>query len=218
MGFSTTCLPFLVYAVGLKRGMPLILLPSLASNFFIMKDAGHFREVLVRFWPMLLATVGGVIIGLWLLNLVPVIVATTCLGGVLSAYAIFGFFTPNFRLPAKVESILAPVSGLMTGVLNGLTGSQVMPVLPYLLSLNLNRNEYLQAINCSFSLSTIVMAIGLYKIGLLEVGAASITILSLPLVYIGTKLGGRVRNMLPDSVFTSFVHVFLFVLGASLIF
>ncbi|MEM7428428.1 MAG: sulfite exporter TauE/SafE family protein, partial [Pseudomonadota bacterium] len=59
LGFSSTALPFLVLALGLKTAIPLVLLPSLATNTAVMIDAGYFRETLRRFWPMYLMTLAG---------------------------------------------------------------------------------------------------------------------------------------------------------------
>jgi hypothetical protein len=45
-------------------------------------------------------------------------------------------------MPARLEKPLAPVTGLATGIVNGLTGSQLMPVLPYLMALHLERERF----------------------------------------------------------------------------
>ncbi len=217
LGFSTTCLPFLVYAVGLKRGIPLILLPSVTSNILVMVDAGHFREMAYRFRFMLLATIPGVVLGLWFLDVAPAQEAVVALGLVLISYALFAFFTPHLHLSAEMERVLGPVSGFCTGVVNGITGSQIMPVMPYLLSLNLNSDRFVQAINCSFTLSSFVMAAGLYYLGLLNLSAFGISALGLAFVYSGTKLGSKVRQLMSPVVFRRVVLLLLFGLGLSLL-
>ena len=42
LGFATTALSFLVYAIGLKEALPLLIVPSVVSNLIVMRDAGHF--------------------------------------------------------------------------------------------------------------------------------------------------------------------------------
>ncbi|KZL21516.1 Sulfite exporter TauE/SafE [Pseudovibrio axinellae] len=217
LGFSTTCLPFLVYAVGLKRGIPLVLLPSITSNILVMVDAGYFREMVARFRWMLLLTIPGIVLGLWWLNVAPTQEAVVVLGFVLISYALFATFTPDLSMGRGLERLLGPVSGFITGVVNGITGSQIMPVLPYLLSLNLNSSQFVQAINCSFTLSSFVMATGLYYYGLLDLSALGVSALGLAFVYLGTKLGSRVRQHLSPSAFRTAVLVLLFALGVSLL-
>ena len=83
LGFSTVCLPFMVLTVGLKAALPLLIIPSLASNLIIMRQAGHFRTTFHRFWLMLLTTVIGVFLGLALLSKVDGTFAGAILGLVL---------------------------------------------------------------------------------------------------------------------------------------
>ena len=216
LGFSTTCLPFLVYAIGLKAALPLLIIPSLASNVIVMRDAGYFKETVSRFWPLFLTALPGVVLGLWLLDSVDGKLAAAVLGLVLVAYCLFALANPHLRLPTNLEKPLAPLVGFSTGIFNGLTGSQVMPVLPYLLSLNLEPNRFVQAINCSFTLSSLVMAAGLAKLGLMTIETAVISICGLALVWAGIKLGTRVRSMLAPEVFRVIILVFLMVLGMRL--
>ena len=218
LGFSTTCLPFLVLAFGLKATLPLLIIPSLASNAIVMRDAGHFRETLRRFWPLFLAALPGVAAGLWLLDTVDVRMSAAVLGVVLAGYCLFALANPHLMLPSALERPLAPLVGLLTGLINGVTGSQVMPVLPYLLSLKLDPNRFVQAINCSFSLSSIVMAIGLSRLGLMNLETAALSVAGLIFVYAGVALGNRARRALKPDQFRVAVLVMLMALGGSLVF
>ena len=218
LGFSTTCLPFLVLALGLKATLPLLIIPSLASNAIVMRDAGHFRETLRRFWPLFLAALPGVAIGLWLLDTVDARVSAAVLGVVLVGYCLFALANPHLALPQALQRPLAPVAGLLTGLINGVTGSQVMPVLPYLLSLKLDPNRFVQAINCSFSLSSIVMAIGLSRLGLMTLEVAALSMAGLVFVYAGVTLGNRARRALKPNQFRIAVLVMLMAFGGSLVF
>ena len=103
LGFSTTCLPFLAMTVGLKEALPLLIIPSVSSNLVVMYGAGHFQETLYRFWPMLLATVPGLIIGLWALALVDGRLAGGVLGVVLILWCLFSYAKPELRLPNRWE-------------------------------------------------------------------------------------------------------------------
>jgi uncharacterized membrane protein YfcA len=152
LGFSTTCLPILAFAVGLKNALPLVIIPSLASNLMVMYSAGRFRETIFRFWPMLAATVPGLILGLWALSIVSGVQAGASLGVILVLWCVFSLASPELVLPKHLERTLSPVSGGLTGFINGLTGSQVFPLVPYLMMLKLERDLFIQGINCSFTL------------------------------------------------------------------
>jgi uncharacterized membrane protein YfcA len=217
LGFSTTCLPFLVLILGLKETLPLLIIPSLVTNIVVMAGAGRFRETCVRFWPMFLATIPGLLLGLWLLGQVNGRLAGAVLGLVLIAYCMFAFAKPEFRLPKGLERPLAPLSGVLTGVFNGLTGSQVMPILPYMIGLRLDRNVFLQATNISFTLSSLIMAVGLLKLGLMHWDALVLSTIGVLCATAGVRLGERIRHRLSPEQFRLMVLILLVAAGLSLI-
>ncbi|MEM9059186.1 MAG: sulfite exporter TauE/SafE family protein [Pseudomonadota bacterium] len=217
LGFSTTCLPFLAVTVGLKEALPLLIIPSVASNLMVQVGAGRFLPTIRRFWPMLIATLPGLLLGLWLLDRVDGATAAAVLGVVLVGYCAFAFARPDLRLPTRLERPLGPVSGFLTGIINGVTGSQVMPSMPFLMSLRLDRNMFVQAINCSFTLSSIVMMIGLSRLGLVPVTAIAVSILGIACAVVGIRLGERVRDRLAPEQFRLAVLGMLTLLGLSLV-
>lgn len=217
MGFATTCLPIIALAMGLEVALPLVLVPSVASNIIVQIEVGHFRESIRRFWPLLIAGMIGVVIGLALLTWMEARAAGAALGVVLFVYGLFALKTPNLALPAHLEKPLGPVTGLTTGIVNGLTGSQLMPVLPYLMALHLDRKRFVQAINCSFTASSLVMAIGLSKIGLMNVETALISTIGIVPVWIGLKLGGNIRRRLSPELFRKLVIYMLMASGVLLL-
>ena len=217
LGFSTTCLPFLALAVGLKDALPLLIIPSIFTNLLVMRGAGRFGETVRRFWPMLIATLPGLILGLWILDWVDGRQAGGLLGAVLILWCAFAFAKPELRLPERWERPLGPLSGFLTGAVNGVTGSQVMPVMPYLMALPLDRNAFLQAINCSFTLSSIVMAIGLQRLGLFTLDPVILSCLGVVVAFGGLKIGERIRHRLSQAAFRNAVLIMLTAMGLSLL-
>jgi uncharacterized membrane protein YfcA len=217
LGFSTTCLPFLVLAVGLEQALALVLLPSLTSNVIVMRSAGHFRETLVRFWPMFAATVPGVVLGLWVFAGSDTGFLVVGLGMVLVAYCLHGLSGARLVLSQAAVRRLQPASGFCTGLINGMTGSQIMPVLPFLLSMNLTPDRLVQAMNISFTLSSLIMAVGLSRLGHLSVESGIVSMAGVLVVFAGTRVGGRIRRSLSPEFFRKIVLVLLLLLGAILI-
>lgn len=217
LGFSSTCLPILVLGVGLKEALPLVLLPSVSSNIFVMATSGHFKEMTRRFWPMYLASIPGVALGLYLLAVIDARIATAALGVVLIAYCLFALASPNWRLPAGMEGPLKIPVGFSTAIVNGLTGSQVMPVLPYLLALPLTPAQFIQSLNISFTFASAVMALGLSKLGLMTVDRALVSFVGLLPVLAGVALGTRVRRWLSPDSFRKTVLAVLLMLAALLL-
>jgi len=217
LGFATTALSFLVYAIGLKEALPLLIVPSVVSNLIVMRDAGHFRATLIQFRLMYAAAPVGIFIGLALLMWLDPTISSAILGLVLIIYGVITITQPAFRLPTALARRLEIPVGFTTGLVNGVTGSQVMPVLPYLLSLPLERNVFIQAINISFTISSVVFAIGLAWVGLFTVDTTQISFVGLVAMLVGLKLGIPIRRRLPQSSFRRAVLGLLVLLGAGLV-
>jgi uncharacterized membrane protein YfcA len=91
-----------------------------------------------------------------------------------------------------------------------------MPILPYLMSLNLTKDELVQAINTSFTFASLVMLAGLNRLGLFTMEIGVISAIGIVPVTAGIWLGGRVRRLLPEETFRRIVLTLLMVLGAGL--
>ncbi|MCA8908686.1 MAG: sulfite exporter TauE/SafE family protein [Rhodospirillaceae bacterium] len=219
LGFSTTAVAPLALALGLPAALPLMIVPSLTSNVIVMVGAGHFRETVRRFWPLYLSALPGIACGLALLTWLDGAVAGACLGVVLAVYGVWMLARRSVGPPLAPRAArrLAPLVGLTTGTVNGLTGSQVMPVLPYLLALRLDPDRFVQAINISFSLSSLAMALGLWRIGLLTGDTLAVSVAGLAPVFLGTWLGAKLRRRLAPELFRRIVLTLLIVLGCVLI-
>lgn len=218
LGFSTTCLPFLVLSLGLEHAMPLVLVPSLTSNFIVHIQAGEFRRTARTFWPMFAALIPGLALGLWLLAHVDLGYASAVLGGVLIVYGVWALKNIEAMLPKNIVPALRIPAGLLGGLINGLTGSQIMPVLPYLLSQPLERNIFLQAINTSFTISSLIMVAGLATIGFLTTEIALLSTAALLPMFAGVSLGARIRAGMTTDTFRKAVLVVLIGLGGVLVF
>lgn len=216
LGFSTSCLPILALRLDLKVAIPLVIIPSIVSNVTLMIQAGRFREVMRRFWPLYVSTIPGLLVGLFILISINVDVARAILGLVLVAYTLLALSNRPFRLSGDWERKLKIVVGLSTGFVNGLTGSQVMPVLPYLMSLNLHRKVFVQAINISFTLSSIVMLFGMNHLGYLTANTFWIAVSSLVPVLLTVHGAGILRNRLSVALYRNLILIFLLIMGAIL--
>ncbi len=94
------------------------------------------------------------------------------LGGVLAAYALLALFLPRLSVPATAERLLSPVVGAITGVLTGATGVFVVPAVPYLSALGFSKDELVQALGLSFTVSTVALGIAMGTAGKRPAGGA----------------------------------------------
>jgi uncharacterized membrane protein YfcA len=217
LGYSTTCLAIMVTFIGLEKALPLVLIPSICSNLVVMFQAGHLVAMLKRFWLMYLLTLPSLIFGLYFFGTFGPKWPTLALGCVLFLYAAISLFAVELRLSETGERKLKGPVGILTGVINGMTGSQIIPVIIYLQALPLSRNEFIQAINISFSLSTVIMFIGLGKMGIFTVETGLISLIGLVPVYVAIHFGGIIRDKMSTEGFRRVVLTMLLLMGTNLI-
>lgn len=215
LGFATTCLGVMASYMDMRLAIPLVIIPSILSNALVMIDAGGFWKIMRRFWIMYVAALPGLGVGLWLLGGGDTTLPRAVLGSSMILYGVYGLWGGQFSL--NHTPVMATAIGLTTGFVNGLTGSQIMPVLPYLMSLNITKDELVQAINTSFTIASIIMLFGLGKLGLLSVNIMLISSAGIIPVAIGIWVGGRVRRLLPEATFRKIVLGLIAMLGVVLV-
>jgi uncharacterized membrane protein YfcA len=213
LGYSSTCLPILTLAFGLKEALPLVLIPSMASNICVIVSTSGFRASVQRFWPRVLSAVASVFAGLWMLTRMRGESAAAVLGLVLLLYVGFALANARFELSEARSRRFEPLIGAETGFVNGLTGSQVMPLIPYLLSLNLSRERFLQASNQSFTMSSVAMFVGLGAVGLMTARVVALSACGLVFMALGVRIGQRVSRHLAPQGFRTAVLIILAMLG-----
>ena len=201
-----------------KSGSPTTNYSIISIKFNRYATGRSFSE----YFPQILAYAtdyrNGGFLGLALLSKVDGTFAGAILGLVLIFWCIFSYIKPNVKLSTPKERPAGIISGLATGIINGLTGSQVVPCVPYLMALNLDRSIFIQATNISFTLSSLIMAIGLTRLELFTLDAIKLSLAGLVLVYFGLKLGSKIRPFLSPDNFRLGVLVVLFVTALGLLF
>ena len=213
LGLPTVAIGLLTALIGLSEGMVLMVIPSLVTNLWQALAGGALITVLRRVWGLLLAVFIGAWVGVNLFGRSDAIVLTVLLGGLLCTYSVFGLTSPKLPAPGRHERWLSPVLGGINGILTGLTGTFVLPGVPYFQTLGFSRDVMVQAMGILFFLSTMALAVALAGHGRLnvEIGAAS-AFATLPAL-LGMFFGARLRRRLTEQRFRQALFVALLLLG-----
>jgi uncharacterized membrane protein YfcA len=217
LGYATCALPFLVAAIGLKAAVVIVPIPAMAANIGLIFGVGHGPETLQRFWKLYAAIVPGIFCGTLLLGVVDAQSATRVLGVITIAYVIHATARPDFHLPSPLAKRLEMPVGLLNGFLTGLTGSQIVPLLPYLVSLKLDPDRFVQAVNMSVIIASVILILAQMTTGLMTLPLAVISVLGIAPAALGTYVGNRVRRHIPSERFRTVVLATLFAIGLSFV-
>ena len=116
-------------------------------------------------------------------------------------YALYSLFARALTVPPRLEPWLSPVIGLATGVTAGATGVFTLPAVPYLQGLGLEKEDLVQAMGLSFTVSTIALAIGLTGGGAFHLADAAISALAIIPALAGMWIGTIVRDRISAKAF-----------------
>jgi len=217
LGYATCALPFLVAALGLKPAMAIVLVPALATNIAVALTTGHLAETVHRFRTLYASMLPGIGVGIALLVWLSQTVAVKSLGVLIVAYVAWTLLRPQMQLsPAAALHLQVPV-GFLNGMLTGLTGSQVMPLFPYMMSLDLDANRLVQAINFAVLMCSLVLAGGLIATGIMTPQLLGLSLLAVLPALSGVEIGSRLRRFIPADSFRRLVLLVLLLMGTSMI-
>jgi uncharacterized membrane protein YfcA len=97
--------------------------------------------------------------------------------------------------------VSGPLAGAATGVISAATGVFVIPAVPYLQSIGLEKEELVQALGLAFTVSTIALAVNVALAGALNVLVAGTALAALAFASAGMWIGQMVRLHLSAGAF-----------------
>lgn len=215
LGQPTVAMALLGLSMPAYRAAALLVVPSLVTNLWQAFGGGHTRETLRRFWPLVVTLCVGTGVGLALFGTKLGGRATAVLGVVLAVYGLFGLAARPMAVRPAWEPWLGPIVGLLAGVLNAATGVSVMPLVPYLQSTGLPKENLVQALGLTFLASTLALGVGLGAMSGLSLSATDLVVPLLASLG-GMMLGQSLRQRLAGPTFRRLFFVSLLILGSYL--
>ena len=216
LGLPTILIGLLSLVMAPAKAASLLIVPSFVTNVWQLASGPSFGRLARRLWPMLAGIILGALAGTGLLTGSHAGQADVGLGLLLMLYAGLGLTSVRFSVAAGAEWWLGPVVGLMTGVVTAATGVFAIPAVPYIGALGLGKDELIQALGLSFTVSTIALAAALMGGGAFHPGDAGASTAALAPVLLGMAAGGALRGRFSEKAFRRVFFWGLLLLGARL--
>ncbi|MGL4574492.1 MAG: sulfite exporter TauE/SafE family protein [Burkholderiaceae bacterium] len=217
MGLPTVAMGLLGLAMTPLHAAAVLLVPSLVTNVLQMVAGPALKPLAKRFAWMLLGVIVGTFIGIRLLTGGASHVASGLLGAVLVLYGLIGLRAPRMHVPPHQERVWSPLVGFITGLITGATGVFVIPAVPYLSALKLEKEELIQTLGLSFTVSTIALGAAMWVNGALNFSMGGASAIALTLALCGMWLGTRARQRLDQAAFRRWFFIGLIALGATMV-
>ena len=218
LGLPAVAMGLLTLFISPFQAATLLIVPSMVTNVWQLFAEGHVLRLVRRFWSLLI----GIIVGsVW--SVFPTLghgefQSEALLGGMLMLYGLYGLFAKNMPNLAPYEKYLSPVIGYLGGALTVATGVIVIPVVPFLQSLHLKRDDLVQSLGLAFTVSTLCLAVFLqqnrieampfdYKMALIALFPA----------LVGMWLGTKIRYRIPEQKFRKVFFCGLVIFGGYMV-
>ncbi|RAI44928.1 sulfite exporter TauE/SafE family protein [Rhodoplanes roseus] len=217
LGLPTIAMGLLGLALPPATAAAVLVVPSLVTNAWQMLAGAGLGPLVRRLWPMLLGVVAGTLAGSRLFGLAGAWAAAG-LGAALTAYGAVGL--AKIRLPTPTpaqERWLGPLVGLATGLVTATTGVFVLPAVPWLQALGLGKDDLVQALGLSFTVSTVALGAGLMQERLLDPALAGLSVAALLPAAAGMALGRVLRERVSEPAFRTTFFWGLLLLGVWLL-
>jgi uncharacterized protein len=216
VGLPTVVMGLLSIMMPPAQAAALMVLPAIATNIWQMAAGPALPALLKRFAWLILAIFAGTFATIGFMTRTGAH-AQTALGAVLAAYGAYGLLARRFEVQRAAERWLSPLIGLATGMLCGSTGVFVIPSLPYLTSLKLDREELLQSIGILAFVSPLSLTLALAYSGQYRADVAGTSLLALIPALAGMYVGVRLRRRLAAPTFMRWFFAALIALGGYMV-
>ena len=213
LGLPTISMGLLAIVMPPVEAAALLIIPSFLTNVWQMVAGPSLPAVVRRLWPMMVAVCIGTWAGAGLMTGATARYGTVVLGIALALYALTGLTAFRFTIAKKSEPIYGPLSGGITGLITAATGVFVIPAVPYLQAIGLDKEQLVQALGLSFTVSTVALAFNVTRAGAFNLSIAGATIGALATASIGMWLGTALRQKLQPAAFLRWFFIGLLLLG-----
>ncbi|MGA6137560.1 sulfite exporter TauE/SafE family protein [Acinetobacter dispersus] len=215
LGLPAVSMGLLTIAMSPFQAASLLIVPSMITNIWQLFAEGRVWTFVRRFWSLLF----GIVIGsVW--SFLPTLsqshgkTSEILLGSMLVLYGLYGLCVKKLPHLAKYERWLSPIVGYIGGAVTVATGVVIIPVVPYLQSLHLNRDELVQALGLTFTVSTICLAVFLHHNPMQGITLDyRLSAVALVAALVGMWLGKKIRYQLNEQRFRRLFFMGLVALG-----
>jgi uncharacterized protein len=216
MGLPTVAIAVLTLTMPPALAAALYVLPAIVTNAWQGVAGPNLLGLLRRLGTMFAGVIAGIWFGAGVLTGDTSGHAAIALGIALASYAAFGLMSFELRVPRPWEVWLSPLIGLATGLVTGATGIFIVPAVPYIQALQMEREELIQSLGLSFLIATVTLALVLARAGILGSEVAVVSMVAVVPAVIGMYVGQIFRTSASPKTFRTCFFLGMLGLGLNL--
>ncbi len=213
LGLPTVSIGLLAAAMQPSRAVAIVIVPAIVTNIWQTFAGPYLRDIIRRLWPLMAGTVIGIWLNAGMLTGSCARYGPIVLGVLLVIYAITGLGKFNFSVARSNEKWIGGIVGLVTGAVSAATGVQVIPSMPFMQAIGMEKDELVQALGVFFTVATVALAFNLTSAGLLSASTALPGAVAMACAFAGMFIGQAVRSRMQPEAFRRWFLIAMIFLG-----
>jgi uncharacterized protein len=213
LGLPTVSIGLLAVTMQPSRAIAIVIVPAIVTNIWQTFAGPYLRDIIRRLWPLMAGTVIGIWLNAGMLSGPYARYGAVVLGLLLVIYAVVGLSKFSFSVARSNEKWIGGIVGLVTGVVSAATGVQVIPSMPFLQAIGMEKDELVQALGVFFTVATLALAFTLTSAGLLGASTALPGAVAMASAFAGMFIGQAVRSRMQPEAFRRWFLIAMIFLG-----
>jgi uncharacterized protein len=213
LGLPTVAMGLLAVSMPPAHALAIVIVPAIVTNIWQTFVGPYLRDIIRRLWTLMLGTIIGIWFGAGLLTGPYAHYGPIVLGILLVIYAVIGLSKVTFHVARGHEKWVGGIVGLITGVVSAATGVQVLPSMPFMQAIGMEKDELVQALGVFFTVATVSLAFNLTSAGLLTAATALPGGVAMAGSFAGMFIGQAVRSRLEPEAFQRWFLIAMILLG-----
>jgi uncharacterized protein len=217
LGLPTVSMGLLAVTMPPSQALAIVIAPAIVTNIWQTFVGPYLRNIIIRLWPLMLGTAFGIWLNGDMLTGPYARYGTVILGILLAIYATISLRKFTFSVAPSNEKWIGGIVGVITGVISAATGVQVVPSMPFMQSIGMEKDELVQALGVYFTVATLALAFNLTTAGLLSAATALPGVIALATSFAGMFIGQAVRTRMDPDTFRRWFLIAMIFLGIYLV-
>jgi uncharacterized membrane protein YfcA len=213
LGLPTVAMGLLAVSMPPVQALAIVIVPGILTNIWQTFAGPYFLGILRRLWPLMLGLAIGIRLSAGMMTGPYARYGTVLIGVLLVIYAIISLRKLVWTVRPRDEKWIGGIIGLITGLISGATGVQVIPSMPFFQTLGMKKDELIQALGVFFTVATLTQAFNLSAAGLLDESTALPGVIALACAFTGMAIGQSIRTRLEPDAFRRWFLISMIVLG-----
>jgi hypothetical protein len=217
LGLPTVSMGLLAVTTPPSRALAIVIAPAIVTNIWQTFVGPYLRGIILRLWPLMIGTAVGIWLNGDMLTGPYARYSGIILGTLLAIYAAIGLGKFRFSVARSNEKWVGGIVGLITGAISAATGVQVIPSMPFMQAIGMEKDELVQALGVYFTVATLGLAFNLTSAGLFSAATALPGAIAMAAAFAGMFIGQAVRTRMQPDTFRRWFLIAMIFLGIYLI-